>query len=219
VDDQGLHPLGRYHEYLAGFHHFGRVERGLAFEVAQFPEEPPGAMYPDDVPIAGVVASGEIKLLGIASAARLPNYPDTPTISETVPDFTSSDWSILVAPHGTPAAIVQKINDDLRTALGRPALTRKFEELGNYTRPMTPQQLSDFVRSERKLWGPIVKQIGIAVQSKFLAVGAVLPWAEARRGRLPSSGRVHACRESREPRARRSYDHRQTLSYLRAHRT
>jgi tripartite-type tricarboxylate transporter receptor subunit TctC len=116
------------------------------------------------LPIAGVVASGEIKLLGIASAARLPNYPDTPTISETVPGFTSSGWSILVAPHGTPAAVVQKINDDLRTALGRPALIRKFEELGNFTRPMTPQQLSDFVRSERKLWGPIVKQIGIAAQ-------------------------------------------------------
>jgi tripartite-type tricarboxylate transporter receptor subunit TctC len=73
-------------------------------------------------------------------------------------------WSILVAPHGTPPAVVQKINDDLRTALARPALIRKFEELGNYTRPMSPQQLSDFVRNERELWGPIVKQIGIAAQ-------------------------------------------------------
>jgi tripartite-type tricarboxylate transporter receptor subunit TctC len=116
------------------------------------------------LPVAGVIASGEIKLLAIASAARLPNYPDTPTIAENVPGFTSSGWSILVAPHGTPPPVVQKINDDLRTALARPALIRKFEELGNYTRPMTPQQLSDFVRSERELWGPIVKQIGIAAQ-------------------------------------------------------
>jgi tripartite-type tricarboxylate transporter receptor subunit TctC len=116
------------------------------------------------LPIAGVVASGEIKLLGIASAARLPNYPDTPTIAETIPGFTSSGWSILVAPHGTPAPVVQKINDDLRTALARQALIKKFEELGNYTRPMTPSELSDFVRSERELWGPIVRQIGIAAQ-------------------------------------------------------
>jgi tripartite-type tricarboxylate transporter receptor subunit TctC len=114
------------------------------------------------LPVAGVVASGEIKLIAIASAARLPNYPDTPTISETIPGFTSSGWSILVAPHGTPPAVVQKINDDLRTALARPALIRKFEEQGNYTRPMTPQQLADFVRNERELWGPIVKEIGIA---------------------------------------------------------
>jgi len=116
------------------------------------------------LPVAGVIASGEIKLLGIASAERLPNYPDTPTIAETIPGFTWSGWSILVAPHGTPSAIVQKINDDLRTALARPAVIRKFEELGNYTRPMTPPQLTDFVRNERELWGPIVKEIGIAAQ-------------------------------------------------------
>jgi tripartite-type tricarboxylate transporter receptor subunit TctC len=113
------------------------------------------------LPVAGVISSGEIKLIAIASAERLPNYPDTPTIAETIPGFTSSGWSILVAPHGTPSAIVQKINADLRTALARPAVIRKFEELGNYTRPMTPPQLADFVRDERALWGPIVKEIGI----------------------------------------------------------
>jgi len=116
------------------------------------------------LPIAGVVAAGEIKMLAIASAARLSNYPDTPTVSETIAGFTSSGWSILVAPRGTPAAVVQKINDDLRTALARPVLIRKFEEIGSYTRPMTPTELSEFVRSERELWGPIVRQIGIAAQ-------------------------------------------------------
>jgi len=115
-------------------------------------------------PVAGIVAAGEVKLLAIASEKRLPNYPDIPTVSETLPGFTSSGWSILVAPQGTPAAIVQKINADLRTVLGRPEVVRKIEELGNYTRPMTPQQLADFVRDERKLWGPIVKQVGATAQ-------------------------------------------------------
>ena len=63
-----------------------------------------------------------------------------------MPGFTSSGWSILVAPQGTPAAIVQKINADLRTALARPEIVKKIEELGNYTRPMTPQELAEFVR-------------------------------------------------------------------------
>ena len=57
---------------------------------------------------------------------------------------------------------MHKINDDLRAVLARPELVRKIEELGNYTRPMTPQELADFVRDERDMWGPIVKQIGIA---------------------------------------------------------
>jgi len=121
-------------------------------------------MFQTILPVAGVVASGEVKMLAIASNARLPNYPDIPTVSETVPGFTSSGWSILVAPHGTPAAIVHKINDDLRTALSRPEVIAKFQALGNYTRPMSPQDLADFVHTERDLWRPIVQQVGSAAE-------------------------------------------------------
>ena len=46
--------------------------------------------------------------------------------------------------------------------LARPELIKKIEELGNYTRPMSPRELSEFVRAERDIWQPIVKQIGIA---------------------------------------------------------
>jgi len=113
-------------------------------------------------PVAGIIAAGEVKLLAVTSTGRLRNYPDTPTVAETVPGFTSSGWSILVAPKGTPAKLVQKINTDLRTVLARPEVVRKIEELGNYTRPMTPKELADFVREERDIWQPIVKQIGIA---------------------------------------------------------
>jgi tripartite-type tricarboxylate transporter receptor subunit TctC len=113
-------------------------------------------------PVAGIIAAGEVKLLAITSVARLPNYPNTPTVAETIPGFTSSGWSILVAPKGTPPDVVQKINNDLRAVLARPELVKKIEELGNYTRPMTPKELADFVREERQIWQPIAKQIGIA---------------------------------------------------------
>jgi tripartite-type tricarboxylate transporter receptor subunit TctC len=113
-------------------------------------------------PVAGVIASGEAKLLAVASEARLPGHPDTPTVSETLPGFTSSGWSILVAPKGTPTEIVHKINADLRAALARPDIVKKIEQAGNYTRPMSPQQLVEFVQSERATWVPIVKDIGLA---------------------------------------------------------
>jgi len=121
-------------------------------------------MFQTILPVAGVVASGEVKMLAIASNARLPNYPDIPTVSETIPGFTASGWSILVAPHGTPAAVVRKINEDLRMALSRPEVTAKFQALGNYTRDMSPQDLAAFVRTERDLWRPIVQQIGSAAE-------------------------------------------------------
>lgn len=81
-----------------------------------------------------------------------------------VTGFTASGWSILVAPHGTSPAIVQKINADLRNALAQPELLKKFQELGNYTRSMTPRDLADFVHSERQEWGPIVRQIASGAQ-------------------------------------------------------
>jgi len=113
-------------------------------------------------PVAGLIASGDAKLLAVASERRLPSHPDTPAVAETLPGFSSSGWSILVAPKGTPTEIVHKINADLRAALSRPDIISKIEQQGNYTRPMTPQQLSEFVRSERATWVPIVKDIGLA---------------------------------------------------------
>jgi len=117
-------------------------------------------MFQTILPVAGAVASGEVRMLAVAAATRLPNYPDIPTVTETVPGFTSSGWSILVAPHGTPAAVVDKINRDLQTALLHPQVVTKFQALGNYTRLMTPQDLAGFVSSERELWRPIVEQVG-----------------------------------------------------------
>ncbi len=115
-------------------------------------------------PVAGIIAAKQVKLLAIASARRLPNYPDTPLLSDTVPGFTSSGWSILVAPKGTPARIVQKINADLHAVLTRPDVVKKIEDLGNYTRPMNPQQLAGFVREERATWGPVVRQFAVTGQ-------------------------------------------------------
>jgi len=121
-------------------------------------------MFQTMLPVSGVAASGAVRLLAIASNTRLPNYPDIPIVSETVPGFTSSGWSILVAPHGTPPAIVEKINGDLRVALARPQVLAKFQALGNYTRPMMPQDLARFVATERDLWRPIVQQVGAAAE-------------------------------------------------------
>jgi tripartite-type tricarboxylate transporter receptor subunit TctC len=113
-------------------------------------------------PVAGIIAAGEVKMLAVTSLTRLPDYPNIPTVAETIPGFTSSGWSILVAPKGTPPDVVQKINGDLRKVLTRPEIVKKLEDLGNYTRSMTPKELADFVREERETWQPIVKQIGIA---------------------------------------------------------
>lgn len=112
--------------------------------------------------LAGMAAgtqNGGIRLLGIASEKRLSNLPDLPAINETVPGVVSSGWIVMMVPTGTPEPIIQKLNADLRKVVAMPDVQEKFHALGTYTRDLTPKQTDDFLRSEEKLWWPIVRPI------------------------------------------------------------
>ena len=109
--------------------------------------------------LAPGLQGGGIRPLGIASEKRLPNLPDLPAINETVPGVVSSGWIVLMAPAGTPDAIIQKVNADLRKVVAMPDVVERFHTLGTYTRDLTPAQTAEFMRSEERLWWPIVRQI------------------------------------------------------------
>ena len=115
--------------------------------------------------LAPALQSGALKPLAIASATRLPNYPDVPTVGEALPDlapFEAEGWFLLMAPAGTPEAVVTKLSADLRTVLGDPELRQRFEGLASYVRPLSPTETAAFIRAERDLWRPIVRQVGAA---------------------------------------------------------
>jgi tripartite-type tricarboxylate transporter receptor subunit TctC len=109
--------------------------------------------------LAPGLQGGGIRPLGIASEKRLPNLPDMPAINETVPGVVSSGWIVLMAPSGTPDAIVQKVSADLRKVVALPEVIERFQTLGTYTRDLTPAQTGEFMRSEERLWWPIVRQV------------------------------------------------------------
>jgi len=109
---------------------------------------------------------GDMRLLGIASEKRLPNLPDLPTISETVPGVVSSGWIVMMVPAGVPADIIQKLHKDLRTVVAEKDVQERFHQLGTYSRELTPAQTEDFLRSEEKLWWPIVRKVVADEQKK-----------------------------------------------------
>jgi tripartite-type tricarboxylate transporter receptor subunit TctC len=113
--------------------------------------------------LGGPVGSGQVKVLAVASRERLAARPDLPTVAETVPGFAASGWYVLVAPRGTPVAIVDKLNADLRIVLARPDVQQRMADLGSLMRPLSPQQVGDFIRSEQKLWAPVVRRLGLGV--------------------------------------------------------
>jgi tripartite-type tricarboxylate transporter receptor subunit TctC len=105
------------------------------------------------------IQSGDVRVLGVASAKRLPNLPDLPTIAETVPGVVSSGWILLMAPAGTPEHVIQKVNADLRKVTAMPDVIARLHQLGTYSRDLTPAQTEEFIRSEEKLWHPIVRDL------------------------------------------------------------
>jgi tripartite-type tricarboxylate transporter receptor subunit TctC len=110
-------------------------------------------------PLAGALQSGAVKALAVGSTARLPDFPDVPTAAETIPGFNVRGWLALVAPIGTPDAIVRKLSRDVSAAVSHPETKTKLETTGNYPHPMTPDELLAFIHAEQQAWKPVLEQI------------------------------------------------------------
>jgi tripartite-type tricarboxylate transporter receptor subunit TctC len=109
--------------------------------------------------LAGAAQSGMIKLLANSSTQRLPGMENLPTVAETLPDFFVGAWNVMVAPIGTPDAIIRKVSADLRTAVEDKEVSAKFAANGAFTRYMTPEDTTAFVQSQQKIWRPILEKV------------------------------------------------------------
>jgi tripartite-type tricarboxylate transporter receptor subunit TctC len=109
--------------------------------------------------VAGAARSGSIQLIAVASANRLAEFPNVPTVSEAIPNFVATGWGVLVAPLNTPEAIIQKVSTDLQQVTSQPELQKKLAQLGSYTRPMNSAETMAFVHEQQNLWNPVLAEI------------------------------------------------------------
>jgi len=108
--------------------------------------------------IVGAVKAGQVKLIAVASPERLPQFPDLPTVAETLPGFRALGWQVMVAPNGTPAAIVSKVSMDLSKVVSDPDFKQRLAKIGSYSRAMTPEQALAFVDQEQQTWAPLLQK-------------------------------------------------------------
>jgi len=111
--------------------------------------------------IMGGVKAGQIKIIAVASHDRLPEFPDVPTVAETLPGFFATGWQVVVAPLGTPAPIINKVSTDLFKVMSDPDLKKRLGQVANYTRPMNPEQTLAFVNQQQETWLPILEKISV----------------------------------------------------------
>jgi tripartite-type tricarboxylate transporter receptor subunit TctC len=107
--------------------------------------------------IVGSVKAGTVKLIAVAARERLPEFPDLPTVAETIPGVAATGWQVLVAPLGTPAPIISKVSADLAVVVNDPAFKKSLANVGSYSHAMTPEQVLTFVQKEQSIWLPILE--------------------------------------------------------------
>lgn len=108
----------------------------------------------------GQVKGGKLKAIAV-TGPRLPALPDVPGIGETVKGYEFTNWWGILAPAGTPAAAVARLNQELTSVAAMPDVRERLSELGLAAQRSTPQQFADFIRTETDKVAKIVKDAGI----------------------------------------------------------
>ena len=109
----------------------------------------------------GYIRAGKLRPLAVTTAARSELLPEVPPLADFVPGYDASAWYGVGAPRGTPAEIIDKLNQAINAALADPALQARLIDLGGTISPGTPADLGRFVAQETEKWGKVVKFAGI----------------------------------------------------------
>ena len=108
------------------------------------------------------VQSGKLKVLGVSRATRVPLLPDTPTIAEQgLKGFESGTWQGMLAPAGTPPAVLARLSAELTRISRSPEVRSRLTAQGAEVYTMTPAEFGSFFDSERAKWATVVKAGGI----------------------------------------------------------
>jgi tripartite-type tricarboxylate transporter receptor subunit TctC len=111
------------------------------------------------------VRSGKLRAIGVVSPQRIPELPDVPTMQEQgVKGMPPDAWQGIVAPAGTPADIVAKLNRVINDGLSDPNLKSKIIDLGGAPKRTTPAEFASFIAEMKEEWAKVIKATGVTIQ-------------------------------------------------------
>ena len=114
--------------------------------------------------LAGAIQAHSLTVLAVATAHRLPEFPDVPTVAETLPGFAAGGWQGIVAPLGTPAAAIQKVNAGVQKVLGEPDIANPLAQRGAFVSPMSPSEVNAFINAQQAQWRPVLEAFTASVK-------------------------------------------------------
>ena len=159
-----IHLSGELFKVMAGVQMTHIPYKGSAPALADLLGGQVQLMFDNLPPSLPQIKGGKLRALGVTSAARAPALPDTPTIAESgLPGFEASSWFGLLAPAGTPPAIIAKLNTEIAKWLASPEAREKLVAIGANIAGGTPEDFARHIRVETAKWAKVVKESGAKV--------------------------------------------------------
>jgi tripartite-type tricarboxylate transporter receptor subunit TctC len=110
------------------------------------------------------VRTKRVRAIAVSSARGSTLLPEVPAVAATYPDFDLTTWMGLLAPTGTPPAIVAKAGSDLNRVLKSSDLQERFASLGQEVLAGSPEQLTEYMRRDRARFAALIKNIGLTAE-------------------------------------------------------
>jgi tripartite-type tricarboxylate transporter receptor subunit TctC len=109
------------------------------------------------------IRAGRLKAIAVTGRNRSGSLPETPTVAESgIPGFETGQWQGIVAPAGTPAAVVERVHGELVKIMRNPAVTERLATIGmDNSTSATPEAFAQMIRDELRRWPAVVKAAGI----------------------------------------------------------
>jgi tripartite-type tricarboxylate transporter receptor subunit TctC len=111
----------------------------------------------------GFVKQGRLRALGVTSKQRVPQVPDVPAVAESLPGFENLGWFGLMAPAGTPNAVIVKVHRDVVSVLNSPDVKKRFEDIGMVPVGNTPADFAKAIKAESARWAKVIEQRKLAI--------------------------------------------------------
>ncbi len=106
-----------------------------------------------------------VRPVAVTTPQRRPNWPDVPTVAETIPGFEANAYFGLAVPRGTPEAVVRRLNEALNEALRDPAVRAAYARVGaDAAEPNTPAQFAERARTDAERWGGLIRRLNLVAE-------------------------------------------------------
>jgi tripartite-type tricarboxylate transporter receptor subunit TctC len=155
------HMTAELFQYTAGIKMVHVAYRGEAPAINDLIAGQIPLMFANLSAVMGHIKGGTLRAIAVTGAQRSPSAPDIPTVAETIAGFAAETWFGIVAPAGTPHAILAKLNASARQALVDDDTKKRFADLGMTNGGSSPEELDAYIKSEIAKWSKVIKDANI----------------------------------------------------------